>query len=837
MNSIMEQGRVSTTGTVSFSGFADPMSDSVVTGWAICEFDPFQPVVLDASIDAEFVCPIVCNLLREDLAEAGFPGQGGGFRFAIPERFFDGESHALRLAFADGSPLAFRTKSGGTSLEGRFRSEREVEVQGFVDGVEGSGIRGWAFRRDSRTGAITGGIAIQVSCNGTPIRQIMADDIRQDVAKVKDCPANVGFDFQIPAEFRTGAAFTFSLRSIPDGVEMQQSPITTSFPSTDSISKLYALKDLVDDLCARAWVVQRQIGRMLPSGGSTSTGYDAWARRYYESLRRRNAALPPVMVDAPLVSIIVPAYKPDLRDFMAALESVRLQTYTNWELIIVDDASGSRALSACIQDVAAKDDRVRFVRHGRNRGISAATNTAIRVATGKFVIFFDHDDLLVDVAVETMVRAALSTGARLLYSDEDKIDDTGTYSEPNLKPDWNYRLLLCQNYVCHLLMVERDLLRQTGALRSQCDGAQDHDLLLRLSETCDAGSIHHVPELLYHWRKSANSTASSGEAKPYAVQAGVEAISTHLQRKGFAQAAVTPVGRRTMYSVDWRLDAEPSVCIVIPFKDQADITRQCLQKLVANTDYGNWRVVLVDNASTSADTKKFCKAACKDKRVTLRRIDEKFNYSRLNNIAVKENPADYYVFLNNDVFIEQRNWLRVLVDEALADPLVAIVGAKLVYPNKTMQHAGIILGVGGIADHAFRGLPMEDPGYVARAWCAQQYSAVTGACMLCRAEAFRDVQGFDEVELAVAYNDVDLCLKVGARGWRVVWTPALTAEHHESLSRGDDMAPSKVARFFHENQLMQDRWGTLLRRDPFYNPHFSRSGGIFTDLEDLTAHS
>ena len=836
MNSIMDQGRAASGATASFSGFADPMSDSVVTGWAICEFDPFQPVVLDASIDGDFVSPIACNLARDDLSEAGFPGQGG-FRFAIPERFFDGESHALRLAFADGAPLAFRTNSGGTSLEGRFRSEREIEVQGFVDGVEGSGIRGWAFRRNSQTGAITGGIAIQVSCNGVPIRQIMADGIRQDVAKVKGCPPNVGFDFQIPAEFRTGAAFTFSLRSIPDGVEMQQSPITTSFPSTDSISKLYALKDLVDDLCARAWTVQRQIGRMLPSGGSINVGYDAWARRYYESLRRRTAALPPIMVDAPLVSIIVPAYKPDLRDFMAALESVRLQTYANWELIIVDDASGSRALSACIQDVAAKDARVRFVRHARNRGISAATNTAIRAATGKFVVLFDHDDLLVDVAVETMVRAALATGARLLYSDEDKIDDTGTYSEPNLKPDWNYRLLLCQNYVCHLLMVERELLRQTGPLHTQCDGAQDHDLLLRLSETCDAASIHHVPELLYHWRKSANSTATSGEAKPYAVQAGVEAISSHLKRRGFAQAEVTPVGRRTMYSVDWRLDAEPSVCIVIPFKDQADITRQCLQKLIANTDYGNWRVVLVDNASTSVDTRKFCKTACKDKRVKLLRIDEKFNYSRLNNTAVKENPADYYVFLNNDVFIEQRNWLRVLVDEALADPRVAIVGAKLVYPDKTMQHAGIILGVGGIADHAFRGLPLEDPGYVARAWCAQQYSAVTGACMLCRAEAFRDVQGFDEVELAVAYNDVDLCLKVGARGWRVVWTPALVAEHHESLSRGDDMAPSKVARFFHENQVMQDRWGTLLRRDPFYNPHFSRSGGIFTDLEDLTGHS
>jgi len=708
-----------------------------------------------------------------------------------------------------------------------------MELEGFVDGPEGSGIRGWAFRRNSLSGEVTGGVAIQVCCNGTPIQVITADGVRQDVAQAKGCPPNVGFDFQIPAEFRTGATFTFSLHAVPDGIELRQSPITTSFPSTDAVSKLYALKEVVDDLCGRAWTVQRQIARMLPSGGRVGGGYDAWARRYQDDLRKRNAALLPLADPQPLVSILVPAFQPNLRDFTAALESVRVQTYANWELVVVDDASRSRALTACIREAAAKDPRIRFVRHGRNRGISQATNTAIRRSKGEWVVLFDHDDLLVDVAIETMVRAAQSTGAKVLYSDEDKIDETGTYSEPNLKPDWNYRLLLCQNYICHLLMVERRLLRRAGALRTECDGAQDHDLLLRLTENCAADDIRHVPEILYHWRKSATSTASSVEAKPYAVQAGVEAVGSHLRRKGFERAEVAPLGKRTMYTIDWRFESEPSVCVVIPFKNQADVTRRCLQKLLDNTDYANWRIVLVDNGSDTPEAKKFCKAARKNERVSIRRVNAKFNYSMLNNIAVKENPAEFYAFLNNDVFIDQRDWLRVLVDEALADSRVAIVGAKLLYPNRTVQHAGVVLGVGGIADHAFRGLPVDDPGYVARAWCAQQYSAVTAACMLCRAEAFRDAQGFDEVELAVAYNDVDLCLKVGARGWRVVWTPTLTAEHHESLSRGDDMAPSKVARFFHENQVMRDRWSGTLRRDPFYNPHFSRLDGIFTDLEEI----
>ena len=819
-----------------FSGLADPITERVITGWAIAELCPTEFAVLQAIVDGNAVDRIVCDLSRQDLKDAEYPGPGGGFRYPIPARFFDGESHVLRLAFADGSPVAFRSPGGGTVFEARFRSEREIEVEGFVDGLEGSSIRGLAFRRNSLSGEATGGVLIQICCNGTPIQVIKADGVRQDVAQAKGCPPNVGFDFQIPAEFRTGAAFIFSLRSMPDGVELRQSPITTSFPSTDAVSKLYALKEVVDDLCGRAWAVQRQIGRMLPSGGRVGGGYDAWARRYQDDLRRRNAALPPLLEPQPLVSVLVPTYQPNLRDFMAALESVRLQTYTNWELIVVDDGSRSRALTACIRDAAAKDARIRFVRHGRNRGISQATNTAIRRAKGEWVALFDHDDLLVPMAIETMVRAALSTGAKALYSDEDKIDETGSFSEPNLKPDWNYRLLLCQNYVCHLLMVERGLLRRAGPMRTECDGAQDHDLLLRITGHCAPEDIRHVPEILYHWRKSATSTASSGETKPYAVQAGVEAVGSHLRRHGFERAEVVPIGKRTIYSINWRLDAEPGVCVVIPFKNQADITRRCLQKLLDNTDYANWRVVLVDNGSDTPEAKKFCKAARKHERVSVRRVDDKFNYSMLNNIAVKENPAEFYVFLNNDVFIDQRDWLRVLMDEALADPRVAIVGAKLLYPNRTVQHAGVVLGVGGIADHAFRGLPAADPGYGARAWCAQQYSAVTAACMLCRAEAFRDVQGFDEIELAVAYNDVDLCLKVAARGWRVVWTPALVAEHHESLSRGDDMEPSKVARFFHENQVMQERWGGTLRRDPFYNPHFLRSDGIFTDLEEIDAH-
>jgi GT2 family glycosyltransferase len=249
------------------------------------------------------------------------------------------------------------------------------------------------------------------------------------------------------------------------------------------------------------------------------------------------------------------------------------------------------------------------------------------------------------------------------------------------------------------------------------------------------------------------------------------------------------------------------------------------------TDWRDWTVILVDNGSVTKEAIEFCHEAAANPHVVVHRIDEPFNFARLNNLASRVHPADFYLFLNNDVIIAQPDWLRVMIDEALADPAVAIVGAKLVYPNGTVQHGGVVLGMGGIADHAFKGIPADNPGYMSRARCAQQYSAVTAACMLCRADAFVDAGGFDEQELAVAFNDVDLCLKIGSRGGRIIWTPAVVAEHHESLSRGDDMGHGKAARFFSENYVMFQRWHRLLSADPFYNRHFSRERGVFFDLK------
>jgi len=309
-------------------------------------------------------------------------------------------------------------------------------------------------------------------------------------------------------------------------------------------------------------------------------------------------------------------------------------------------------------------------------------------------------------------------------------------------------------------------------------------------------------------------------------------VSEHLARRGL-RGEVTSLLGMTFYDIAWRLPHEPKVCIIIPYREYIDMTRTCVEALRAVTEYGNYEIVLVDNWSLSDEAAAFAREMAGLANVRVLRVAERFNYSLLNNLAVAETRSEFLLFLNNDVFVTQPSWLARMVGEALADPLVGIVGAKLLYPNGTVQHAGVVLGVGGVADHAHRGRAADDPGYMARAVCAQEFSAVTAACLLCRRDAFAAVGGFDEIDLRVAFNDVDLCLKAGAAGWRVVWTPGVVAEHQESLSRGSDMKPEQQVRFFDENKIMEERWREVLDNDPHYHRFFSRKSGTFTYLTDL----
>jgi GT2 family glycosyltransferase len=512
-----------------------------------------------------------------------------------------------------------------------------------------------------------------------------------------------------------------------------------------------------------------------------------WFRSYVAALRAKTAAkrsAPALrartakrrkatgLADWPLVSVICPTYRPEIDDFKAAVESVIAQTYNNWELIVVDDGSDDAALSAFIKGVTEREPRIRHIMTPKNLGISGATNLALDAAGGEWIALFDHDDLLVDVALEIMMSEARRSGAAMLYSDEDKIDTSGYYCEPALKPDWNYRLLLSCNYICHLLVVRTRLIEKAGKLRTKYDGAQDHDLVLRLSELIPHSEILHVPEILYHWRKTSKSPASGITAKTYAINAGVNAVTDHLARIG-KPANVTEVLKGTMYCVKWESEEEPFVHIVIPYRDQAGMTAKCLDAVLGLTSYRNFRITLVDNWSVKPETQKIMDKYLADSRIAYIRVEEEYNYSRLNNMAANMCDSDFIFLMNNDLIVVDPDWLRVVVNEALANESVGAVGGKFLYPDGTVQHGGVVLGLWGIAGHVHTGLDADAPGYGARALLAQELSAVTAAGMLVRTDVFRRIGGLDEENLKIAFNDIDLCLKIREAGYKIIMDSVL----------------------------------------------------------------
>ena len=810
-------------------GCIDPIENAHVVGWAIDTSRADATANLFMFIDDTLVGNFSTHLDRPDVRASGLPGSQAGFRVPIPAKFLDGVRHTFYIRYDSGAVLTFGGAQG-SSPAGSFLLLPADHLTGRVDGVRDNCLRGWVILERDGSGVRRGSVDLVVRHNGAVVETIVANKYRPDVGKALDCDPYCGFMYMPPPRFRDGRQFKFELVAATSSEELPNSPVVYEYPAYLPEARLGALKAAVDELSAKLWHLSNDLQGLLTRRVFSLDDYDAWARQYHSAFHRawtsrpRSSDRPP-----PLVSILCPVYRPRLSDFRAAVESVIRQTYTNWELILVDDQSLDPDLTQSLYAFAASEKRIRLIELPDNVGISGATNVAIAAARGDFVALFDHDDLLVDSAVDVAMHVASMTDAQIIYSDEDKIDEFGRYSEPNFKGSWNYRLMLAQNYVCHFLVVNAVVLKSVGPLRKKYDGAQDHDLLLRLSEIVDPRRIVHVAEVLYHWRKTPGSTADTISAKSYAPKAGALAITDHLKRRGLSARPSSILGA-ACYDIDWRFTAEPRVTIVIPFKEHVAMTELCLTTLISVTAYANFNIILVDNWSYSDEAKAFCRRAGAVERVTILRVEEPFNYSRLNNLACARSDAAFFVFMNNDVVVESPLWLRKMVDEALADRTVAIVGAKLLYPDRTIQHAGVILGVGGIGDHANRGRGFDDPFYVGRGVCAQELSAVTAALMLCNATAFRSTGGFDEESLTVAYNDVDLCLKVREAGYAVVYCPSVIAVHHESISRGSDMDSAHMGRFLHEEGVMLERWGPVVRSDPYYNPNFSPDSGIFEQL-------
>jgi glycosyltransferase involved in cell wall biosynthesis len=553
-----------------------------------------------------------------------------------------------------------------------------------------------------------------------------------------------------------------------------------------------------------------------------AAGYAEWLRRFDRVDRSALGRKLREMREQPLISVLLPVYNPDLEILEAAIASVERQFYARWELCLADDASTDPKVRPYLEGKAKKDSRIKVMFRERNGHIAACTNSALELATGEFAALLDQDDAFSETAL-TFVALEIDRhpGAGLIYSDEDKIDETGARSNPFFKPDWNPELFLGQNYINHLGVYRTELLRSIGGFREGFEGSQDYDLALRCVERLEPAQVRHIPRILYHWRAVAGSLAAVADAKPYAKEAARRAIADHLRRRGIAGRVEPCPENIESHRVVYEMPAPPPlVSIVIPMRDRVELIERCLASIREKTDYRSIEFVIVDNGSIEPATLTFLRTVGRRIGTRVVRDEGAFNFGRLINRGAADARGDVLLFLNNDMEANEPGWLREMVSHVVRRE-VGAVGARLWYPDETLQHGGVILGLGGVAGHAFPRIPRGHAGYFNNAWLQRNCSAVTAACLAVRTEVFRAVGGFDEENLAVSFNDVDFCLRVRAAGFQNVWTPYASLIHHESASRGHLLNPEEQAQFAREVAYMQRQWAIELLHDPFYNPNLS----------------
>lgn len=521
----------------------------------------------------------------------------------------------------------------------------------------------------------------------------------------------------------------------------------------------------------------------------------------------------------PKISVVVPAYKTPEKFLRQMIDSLRNQTYGNWELCIANGSPEDSSMESVLQEYSSQDDRIRYKNLDENLGIAENTNEAFAMATGEFVGLLDHDDLLSSNALYEIVRVLESDRETdVVYTDEDKVTtDLSEHFQPHLKPDFNLDLLRSNNYICHFFTVRREIVEQTGGFRREFDGAQDYDFIFRCTEA--ARRIRHVPEILYHWRTHKASTADNPASKMYAFDAGKRAIEAHLERCG-EQGNVSHTKDLGFYKVAYPVLKESLVSIIIPNKDEKESLQKCLESIWEKSTYKNYEILIVENNSTSQEIFAYYEELEKRENVRILKWEHEFNYAAINNFGAAHASGEYFLFLNNDVEIITTDWVEKMLGNCQRDQ-VGAVGVKLYYPDDTIQHAGCIIGIGGIAGHMFVGMPGSHTGYLHKASIQQNLSAVTAACMMMKRTAFEKAGGFTE-ELSVAFNDVDLCLKVRREKYLIVYNPFVELYHYESKSRGAEDSEEKVRRFQREIEYMRSHWIQILKEgDPYYNKNLS----------------
>ena len=531
----------------------------------------------------------------------------------------------------------------------------------------------------------------------------------------------------------------------------------------------------------------------------------------------------------PKISFVVPLYKTPEKYLRRLTESFQEQTYSNWELCFSDGSGAQSPLTELLKELTAKDNRIKYVSHEEPLQISENTNSAIEIATGDFIAFADHDDELTPNALFECVKAINEKPQTLvIYTDEDKMSMDGhKFFQPHFKPDYNPDLLCTVNYICHLFVVSRKVIEKVGGLRSEFDGAQDYDFVLRCVEAVKDEEICHIPKILYHWRCHEDSTAENPESKLYAFEAGRRAVQAHYERTGI-HAEVFKGEYLGLYRTKFIRDHDPLISIIIPNKDHIDDLKRCMESIEQKSTYKNYEYIIVENNSTdSATFEYYKKLEAENPKVRMVYWDGVFNYSAINNYGASFAKGEYLLLLNDDTEIINPDCLEELLGYCMRKD-VGAVGARLYYEDDTIQHAGVVIGFGGIAGHCFVQQKRGTTGYCHRIICAQDYSAVTAACMMVKKSAFDAVGGLSE-ELAVAFNDIDFCMKLRKAEYLIVYNPYAELYHYESKSRGLEDTPEKVARFNKEIATFEKKWPEILENgDPYYNPNLTLKSQDFS---------
>lgn len=695
-------------------------------------------------------------------------------------------------------------------LDGNLEMERFEENQ-FV-------LTGWCV-----TGEQTG---YQVKIDGTEVSTEVHWKYRKDVVDVipeLSSDAKCGFEIYVPdkggskltlklsADGRE-STYVAALDKIRHGENGQDT--ANIFQKTLRYWKNYGLKNTIKKVCQKL------------SGQRDYGNYEDFLKKYgvkEEELARQRQE---TFENSPCFSIAVPLYQTKEKYLREMIESVQVQTYTNWELCLADGSGSEHSLAPIVEEYRVKDKRIKYCLLDKNEGIAGNTNEALKMATGDFIVLTDHDDLLSPEALYQCAKTVQTEPQTdVIYSDEDKVDMSGRkFFEPHFKSDYNIDLLCTMNYICHLFVVRKDVMEQAGLFESCYDGAQDHDFILRCTEKAE--HIVHIPKVLYHWRSHMQSTSENPESKLYAFENGCKAVKAHYDRIG-VPVEVVQGPFYGMYRTKYLWKEQPLVSIIIPNKDHVADLRKCMDSIEEKSVYRNFEFVIVENNSTEEETFAYYKEIETRDNVNVLYYKGDFNYSKINNFGVAQAKGEYILLLNNDTEMIEPDSIKEMLDVCMR-PDVGIVGAKLLYEDNTIQHAGVIIGFGGVAGHAFIGQDRDDNGYFSRIISVQDLSAVTAACLMVRRSVFEEVDGLNE-EFKVAFNDIDFCLKVRKAGYLVVYNPYAQFYHYESKSRGQEDSADKVARFQQEIGLFGERWGELLKNgDPYYNPNLTLDKADFS---------